>query len=118
VIKRKSKINAEDVPLLQEATAQQDALLLGAKPDSEKTEEELRASGMDSAEVDARVSMRAGGQSIYKKKSNKDANLNDFEIKKLIGQGTFGKVFLVQHPSNGTLYAMKCIRKDLILEHN
>lgn len=50
---------------------------------------------MDSAEVDARVSMRAGGQSIYKKKSNTDANLNDFEIKKLIGQGTFGKVFLV-----------------------
>jgi len=62
--------------------------------------------------------MRAGGQSIYKKQSNRDANLNDFEIKKLIGQGTFGKVFLVQHPDNGTLYAMKCIRKDLILEHN
>lgn len=61
IMPRKSKINAEDVPLLDEATAAQDALLLGAKPDSQKTEEELRASGMDSAEVDARVSMRAGG---------------------------------------------------------
>lgn len=55
----------------------------------------MRASGMDAAEVEARVSMRVGGQSVYKKKTNRDANLNDFEIKKLIGQGTFGKVFLV-----------------------
>ena len=119
IVRRKSKItDPEEAKLLTDAQAQQDALLLGAKPDAQKTEEELRASGMDSSEVDARVSMRDGGQSIYKKATNKEANLNDFEIKKLIGQGTFGKVFLVQHPSTGVLYAMKCIRKDLILEHN
>jgi len=73
---------------------------------------------MNEAEIQTRVSMRYGGQSVYTKKSNKEANLNDFEIKKLIGQGTFGKVFLVQHGSTHNLYAMKCIRKDLILEHN
>ena len=45
----------------------------------------MRAGGMDEAEVQARVSMRDGGQSIYKHKRNVEATLNDFEIKKLIG---------------------------------
>lgn len=31
--------------------------------------------------------------------------------------GTFGKVFLVQNKFNQQLYAMKCIRKDVILEN-
>ena len=35
----------------------------------------------------------------------------------MIGKGTFGKVFLVEHQSTHKLYAMKCIRKDIILEN-
>jgi serine/threonine protein kinase len=35
----------------------------------------------------------------------------------LIGKGTFGKVFLVEHQTTGKLYAMKAIRKDAILEN-
>ena len=35
---------------------------------------------------------------------------------KSIGEGAFGKVYLVQH-NMGKLYAMKCIRKDLIIEY-
>lgn len=47
-----------------------------------------------------------------------DAKLEDFKVKKLIGKGTFGKVFLVEDSRNpGKLYAMKCIRKDIILEN-
>lgn len=47
-----------------------------------------------------------------------DASLEDFKILKLIGKGTFGKVYLVEHKSQpGKLYAMKCIRKDIILEN-
>ena len=47
-----------------------------------------------------------------------DATLDQFEILKLIGKGTFGKVFLIQNLKTGKLFAMKCIRKDLILEAN
>ena len=35
----------------------------------------------------------------------------------MIGKGTFGKVFLVEKKETGELYAMKCIRKDIILEN-
>ena len=36
---------------------------------------------------------------------------------KIVGKGTFGKVFKVQHKSSGKYYAMKCIRKDVILKN-
>lgn len=45
------------------------------------------------------------------------AKLEDFKIMKMIGKGTFGKVYLVQHGANGNEYAMKCIRKDIIIEN-
>ena len=41
--------------------------------------------------------------------------LEDFNIIKVIGQGTFGKVFLVQLKSSKELFAMKCIRKEFII---
>ena len=65
-----------------------------------------------------RASMKMQSESIFKKKRNVEATLSDFEIKKRIGEGTFGKVFLVEHKETQMLYAMKCIRKDLIIEHN
>ena len=47
-----------------------------------------------------------------------DATLDQFEILRLIGKGAFGKVFLIQNLVNKKLYAMKCIRKDLIIEND
>ena len=41
--------------------------------------------------------MKQESQSIFKKKRNVESSLADFEIKKRIGEGTFGKVFLVEH---------------------
>ena len=61
--------------------------------------------------------MRMQSESIFKKKKNVEAKLSDFDIKKRIGEGTFGKVFLVEHKETQLMYAMKCIRKDLIIEH-
>ena len=46
-----------------------------------------------------------------------DVSLSDFVIKKVIGRGSFGKVFLVQKKGiNGEVYAMKSLRKDVIIE--
>jgi serine/threonine protein kinase len=38
---------------------------------------------------------------MFKKKSNEESQLEDFKILKMIGKGTFGKVFLVQYNRNG-----------------
>jgi len=46
-----------------------------------------------------------------------DVTLSDFEIKKVIGRGSFGKVFLVAlKGDNSEVFAMKCLGKDVILD--
>lgn len=45
-----------------------------------------------------------------------EAKLEDFKILRLVGTGTFGKVFLVEQKHTKKQYAMKCIRKNFVLE--
>ena len=59
----------------------------------------------------------AGGADQMFSRDDTTSSLDDFLIKKMIGKGTFGKVFLVEHRVTKKLYAMKCIRKDIILEN-
>lgn len=60
----------------------------------------------------------AGASSMMMNAANPNAKLSDFQIKKMIGRGTFGKVYIVENTlDGGKLYAMKCIRKDLVLEN-
>ena len=58
--------------------------------------------------------------SILKGKKNNSiaASLQDFEIKMLIGKGSFGKVFLAELPMNGKKYAIKVIRKDKLIHYD
>lgn len=50
--------------------------------------------------------------------SNQDSSLDDFKILRVIGKGAYGKVFLVKHRGDDkTLYAMKAMRKDRIIEN-
>jgi RAC serine/threonine-protein kinase len=60
--------------------------------------------------------MAAGGLALFSR-SKVNAKLEDFKIIKMIGKGTFGKVFLVEQDGTGKQYAMKCIRKDIIIEN-
>lgn len=68
---------------------------------------------------------KAEGKSmlLFSKKARKGADaemepesLEDFEILKVIDKGSFGKVFLVKFKKNDKLYAMKRIRKDILIE--
>lgn len=42
-------------------------------------------------------------------------NKQDFKILKVIGRGSFGKVYLVQKKENDKLFAMKTLKKDASL---
>jgi len=71
----------------------------------------------DSQDNEVKQSMNSGAKALFNR--NKfPAKLEDFKIKKMIGKGTFGKVYLVELSTQpGKLYAMKCIRKDIIIEN-
>lgn len=55
---------------------------------------------------------------LFVKDKNQDVSLKDFQIKSVIGRGSFGKVFLVQKVQDGKVYAMKSLRKDVILDYD
>ncbi len=41
---------------------------------------------------------------------------SDFKILKVLGQGSFGKVYLVRHLRDQSVYAMKVMRKDVLVK--
>ena len=45
-------------------------------------------------------------------------NLSHFDMVKVIGRGSFGKVYLVRKKDTGMYYAMKTLKKDMILKQN
>mmetsp|Transcript_41842 Transcript_41842/g.64005 ORF Transcript_41842/g.64005 Transcript_41842/m.64005 type:complete len:457 (-) Transcript_41842:45-1415(-) len=55
---------------------------------------------------------------FMKNKNEKKVDLKDFHIKSVIGRGSFGKVFLVQKVQDGRVFAMKSLRKDVILDYD
>lgn len=55
---------------------------------------------------------------IYSAKKGEEVGLEDFLCKKILGQGSFGKVFLVEKKDTHKLFAMKSLRKDVILEND
>jgi len=83
------------------------------------SEEELKSSSSESLESNfEEQKRRAPSGTIYSKDKGKEVSLDDFTIKKVIGKGTFGKVYLVEKKSDGKIYAMKSIRKDIMIEND
>ena len=69
---------------------------------------------MDSADSSF---MREPSRTIYAKQNDVEVNLQSFNFIKVIGRGSFGKVFLVKKKDNGEYYAMKSLRKDVIIDY-
>uniref|UniRef100_A0A8C1JND2 non-specific serine/threonine protein kinase n=1 Tax=Cyprinus carpio TaxID=7962 RepID=A0A8C1JND2_CYPCA len=52
---------------------------------------------------------------IYYLSKNIFLTMSDFDYLKLLGKGTFGKVILVREKATGMYYAMKILRKEVII---
>jgi serine/threonine protein kinase len=61
---------------------------------------------------------RDASLTLYSKKGDKKVSLQDFVIRKVIGRGSFGKVFLVEKKDTKEVFAMKSLRKDVILDYD
>ena len=74
-----------------------------------------------SPRVIAALSRSESEQAIYMKQSSRQSpapSLDDFELLRLIGTGSFAKVLLVRHKRTGVLYAMKVLKKEEIFRRN
>ncbi|GAA5903858.1 hypothetical protein JCM6882_001333 [Rhodosporidiobolus microsporus] len=57
-------------------------------------------------------------QVAYKPATNEHLTINDFDLLKVIGKGSFGKVMQVRKKDTGRIYAMKTIRKAHIVSRS
>lgn len=87
----------------------------GHKIDDVKNEEMKKANNFAADELTSRQSVL-----VYAKKPafnlKKELTLESFEIINVLGKGTFGKVYLTRLKEVGKLYAIKAIRKDVLIE--
>ena len=80
-----------------------------------RTDAQMRLSGINHEGIELAKAMRRQSVCMFDR-AKKGAHLDEFLIVKNIGQGACGKVFLVQHETTRSLYAMKAIRKDLVID--
>ncbi|KAF0972041.1 hypothetical protein FDP41_009737 [Naegleria fowleri] len=55
---------------------------------------------------------------IMSSSSVKKASLDDFDLVAVVGRGSFGKVMKVKRKNTNEVYAMKVLRKDMIVKEN
>ncbi|KAM6395754.1 RAC-beta serine/threonine-protein kinase [Rhynochetos jubatus] len=78
--------------------------LKNQEPEADSMEYKCGSPGDGAEEMEVAVS-----------KTRAKATMNDFDYLKLLGKGTFGKVILVREKATGRYYAMKILRKEVII---
>jgi len=69
---------------------------------------------IENLDNDIRASILIGSRNPKKT----DIALKDFKFTMLLGRGTFGKVYLAELAKLNKTYAIKAIRKDVLIEYN
>ena len=68
--------------------------------------------------LDEGTKKKRSGTIFSKHQIIKQVSLEDFQIIKVIGRGSYGKVCLVQYKKTKELYAMKSLKKDVLLDQD
>ena len=68
--------------------------------------------------LDEGTKKKRSGTIFSKHQTIKQVSLEDFQIMKVIGRGSYGKVCLVQYKKTKELYAMKSLKKDVLLDQD
>ncbi|KAL4479981.1 hypothetical protein ABPG74_020497 [Tetrahymena malaccensis] len=84
--------------------------LLGDDQKQEDLDNDEMGSTKPNSEETVRIQIK--GNNEDEQNNQQKVVLSDFEILKVIGEGSFGKVFMVQKKDDGKIYAMKQLRKS------
>lgn len=74
--------------------------------------------GLMQARNDINSAKQDSKQIFGETRNNAAVTLDDFELLCVIGRGSFGKVMKVRHKQTRQIYAMKVLRKDMIIKEN
>ena len=97
-----------------------DDLASGAKASALNKQRQLAKDTASGSDLDgyasgAIMSTHSSLGQTDKNYSSKEICIDDFQIIKVIGRGSFGKVYLVQKKDDKNTYAMKSLKKDMVL---
>lgn len=67
---------------------------------------------------DALIAFRRGSEMVPESRGLPKMNLEEFSLLVVLGKGSFGKVFLAEHKSSKEVYAIKSLKKDLIVQED
>ena len=78
----------------------------------------IKEISLQDSNVDSKEDKKRKNTIFSKHKTIKTVELNDFQIMKVLGRGSFGKVCLVQYKPTKEYYAMKSLKKDVLLDND
>ena len=106
---------SEDFSLLEESLDNLTQHLNHLGLDGEESKQASKNMGMRKLTVEDTNELRSTTLVKKNSKQQKAVSFMDFKFLMVIGRGTFGKVFLAEYKENKKLYAVKSIRKDILI---
>jgi len=98
---------------LNNVTVTKDAARMQTREDQMRRKRELLA------QISVEDEVASSSDPVVMMEGDEDVSLDDFEMLKVIGRGSFGKVMQVRKKgADGTIYAMKILKKKAIIQRN
>lgn len=111
----KLAVNFIDAPALKDMTITKDVARLHTREDIMRRRKQLAREEHDSDREEDDGRQATTTQLMA---STEKVSLDDFDLLKVIGRGSFGKVMLVRKRSSGKIFAMKILKKSAVVARN